>query len=398
MRSAEKTESVMTRELSRLRKKVAEAEKSGEMRSRVDKILETSREDYNRLANSLVDVIWTLDTDLRFTYFSPSVTRMLGYSLNDAMTMSLQRILSPASYEIILKNLAEKLAEESTGDIEASSVWTIELEYICEDGSTIWTETKMGFVRDLAGKAIGFIGMSRDITERRRMEKQLQQTQLMASLGEMTAGIAHEVNNPLGGILLFSELLARSNVPRQMKRDLKVIHTEAKRAGRIMTDLLNFCTISTPEMRRHNLHQLLNKVLDMRRYTQSVQNIKISTNMHKSGIFVNCNASQLKHVFMHLVLNAEEALQRQGGGNIVVTTRKYGEWVRVTIADDGPGIPNEHLKQVFHPFFSTKEEGEEGTGLGLSTCHGIIASHGGLIYAENNRMGGASFVVELPMV
>ncbi len=212
----------------------------------------------------------------------------------------------------------------------------------------------------------------------------------------MTAGIAHEVNNPLGGILLFSELMMKSNVSRQMKKDLRVIHGEAKRAARIMTDLLTFSLGTISETRRSNMHRIINKVLEKRRYAQSVQNISVSSNLSKTPIYINCDSSQLKHAFMHLVLNAEEALQKQNGGYIVITTQKYGEWVRVSIADDGPGIAKEHLKNVFHPFFTTKQPGE-GTGLGLSTCHDIITTHGGLIQAENNRMGGATFTVELPL-
>ncbi len=397
MRSTNKKESMMMDELIRLRQRVAEIEQSEALRIRVEKVLETSREDYCLLANYVADVIWTMDLNLKFTYFSPSVTSVLGYSNNEAMHQTLSRILTPASHEIILKTLAEELAEENIGHNNTSKVWTLELENVCKDNSVLWTETKMSFVRDMHEKAIGFIGISRDITERRRIERQLQQTQLLASLGEMTAGIAHEVNNPLGGILLYSELLIKSNASHQIKKDLMVIHGEAKRAARIMTDLLQFCLGSTPEMKRFNLHWLINKVQKMRQYALSVHNISVSTNLHKTAIYVNGDISQLRHVIMHLMLNAEEALRNQNGGNIVITTQKYGEWIRLFIADNGPGIAEENLKRVFHPFFTTKQVGEGGTGFGLSTCHGIITSHGGLIYAENNRMGGASFVVELPL-
>lgn len=397
MRSVDKTEKLMMDEMYGLRKRVAEMEQAEALQMRVDTVLKTSQEDYHLLANNVIDVIWTMDLNLRFTYFSPSVTGMMGYSNDEALRLTLPGILTPASYEILLKTVAEQLALENMKQKDPSRVCTLELEHLCKDGSTLWVETKMGFVRDQYGQAIGFIGVARDISERRRMEKQLQQTQLLASLGEMTAGIAHEINNPLGSILLFSELMMKSNVSRQMKKDLRVIHGEATRAARIMTDLLTFSLGTISETRRSNLHRIINKVLEMRRYAQSVQNISASTNLDKTPVYINCVPSQLKHVFMHLVLNAEEVLQKQNGGHIIITTRKYGEWVRISIADDGPGIAEEHLQGVFHPFYTTKEPGD-GTGLGLSTCHGIITTHGGLIHAENNRMGGATFTVELPMV
>ncbi len=396
MRTIDKTEKLMMDELFGLRKRVAEMEQAEALRIRVDTVIEASQQDYHLLANNVIDVIWTMDLNLTFTYFSPSVTGMLGYSNDEALRLTLHGFLTPSSCEILLKTVAEQLTLENMPQKDRARVWTLDLEHRRKDGSTLWAETKMGFVRDQYGQAIGFIGVTRDISERRRMEKQLQQTQLLASLGEMTAGIAHEVNNPLGGILLFSELMMKSNVSRQMKKDLRVIHGEAKRAARIMTDLLTFSLGAISETRRSNLHRIINKVLEMRRYSQSVHNISVSTNLNKTPVYINCDASQLKHALMHLVLNAEEALQAQGSGHIVITTQKYGEWVRISIADDGPGIAEEHLQHVFHPFYTTKQTGD-GTGLGLSTCHGIITTHGGLIHAENNRMGGATFTVELPL-
>ncbi|GAF74868.1 unnamed protein product, partial [marine sediment metagenome] len=232
--------------------------------------------------------------------------------------------------------------------------------------------------------------------ERKLAEEQLQHSQLLASLGKMTAGIAHEVNNPLGSILLYSELLMASDVPSRIKKDLRVIHDEAKRATRIMTALLTYGRRVKPQMHRLNLHVTLKKVLSMRRYEEKVHNITVSTNLRDGPLYVKGDSSQLAQLFMNLMLNAEEALGESNGGNIVVATQIDGKWAKVSIADDGIGIPQENLSQVFHPFFTTKPVGE-GTGLGLSTCYGIVIGHKGLIYADNNEMGGATFTLELPL-
>ena len=239
-------------------------------------------------------------------------------------------------------------------------------------------------------------GIARDITERKKMEEQLQHSQVLASLGEMAAGISHEVNNPLGIVLLYSELLLKSDVPPQAKKDLRIIYKEAKRASKIMRDLLTYSRKLTPHMRRSNLHGILKKVLDMRQYEEKVQNISVSTNLLDGPLYVSGDSSQLTQVFMNLMLNAEEALQEHQGGNIKVTTAADGEWAKISIADDGIGIAEGKLNQVFHPFFTTKRVGE-GTGLGLSTCYGIITAHAGLIRAENNEMGGATFTVQIPL-
>jgi signal transduction histidine kinase len=149
-------------------------------------------------------------------------------------------------------------------------------------------------------------------------------------------------------------------------------------------------------MRCLNLHRIIKKVVNMRRYEERVHNITTSSNLLDDPLHVIGDSSQLMQVFMNLMLNAEEALKKSDGGNIIIDTQRDRGWARISIADDGTGIPQGDLKQVFYPFFTTKQVGA-GTGLGLSTCYGIITAHNGLIRAENNEMGGATFIVELPL-
>lgn len=235
-----------------------------------------------------------------------------------------------------------------------------------------------------------------DTTELHKTQEQLEQSHLLASLGEMTAGIAHEVNNPLGSILLYSELLMTGDVPPQIKKDLKVIHDEAKRAAKIMTDLLIYGRRTKPQIRRVSLNSVIKKVMEMRRYQHKVMNITTIVDLDNAPLFVKGDSSQLMQVAMNFVLNAEDALRDQKGGTITVTSRSNNHWARITVSDDGPGIPPENLKQIFYPFFTTKPVGE-GTGLGLSICYGIVTAHSGLIRAESGKKGGATFIVELPL-
>jgi len=243
---------------------------------------------------------------------------------------------------------------------------------------------------------VQFQTLYQDVTELRKTQEQLQHSQLLATLGEMTAGIAHEVNNPLGSVLLYSELLMAGDTPVPIKKDLRVIHDEAKRAARIMTDLLTYSRRMGPQGRRTDLHKILKKIIEMRRYAETVRNISIDTDLCDGPLYVTGNSSQFVQLFLNIILNAEEVLEESGGGNIHITTQTNREWARISIADNGPGILQEHLQQVFYPFFTTKPVGK-GTGLGLSTCYGIVTSHKGLIRAENNEMGGANFIVELPL-
>ncbi|UCC16470.1 MAG: PAS domain S-box protein [Dehalococcoidales bacterium] len=361
----------------------------------VERTYRSSEIRYKLLAENVTDVIWTMDLDFQYTYVSPSVSNMRGISPEDAVKQTLAETLTSQSYQEMMKVLFEELAIESSKDKDLRRSRTLDLDQKCLDGSIIHTETKITFLRDTENSAVGILGVTRDITERIRIEDQLKQSELLASLGKMTAGIAHEVNNPLGSILLYSELMMNSEIPVEVKKDLKVIHDEARRAARIMSDLLTYSLGGSNNIRKVDLHQVLRKVLDMRLYTQTIHNIDVSISLIDGPLYIFGDKAQLSQVFMNIMLNAEEALDESSGGNIYIETSVDDDWARVAISDAGTGIPEENLSQVFYPVFPPKDIGE-GTGLGLSTCYGIGTSHGGLIRAENNNMGGATIVIELP--
>jgi PAS domain S-box-containing protein len=204
----------------------------------VEKTYRSSETRYKLLAENVTDVIWTMDLDFRYTYLSPSVSSMRGFPLEDAVKQTLSETLTPSSYQLMMQVLEEELAIEEKKNKDLKRSRTLDLDQICRDGSIINTEIKITFLRDAENSVVGILGVTRDITERTRMEDQLKQSELLASLGKMTAGIVHEVNNPLGSILLYSELMMKSKIPAETKKDLKVIHDEARRAARVMSDLL----------------------------------------------------------------------------------------------------------------------------------------------------------------
>jgi PAS domain S-box-containing protein len=362
----------------------------------IEKTYRASESRYRLLAENVTDVIWTMDMDRKYTYVSPSVVHMRGYTAEEVLVQSLAEVFTTPSLNTILKVLDEDFSREQSIQKDTRRSRTLELDQQCKNGSIICTETKLTFLRNQKEKAIGILGVTRDITNRKRMEEHLKQSELLASLGKMTAGIAHEVNNPLGSILLFSELMMKSKLPADTKKDLRVIHDEAKRAAKVMSDLLTYSLSGRNKSELLDLHQIIYKVIDMRVYTETVQNISVSLDLTDHPLYVYGDKSQLSRVFMNIMLNAEEAMVDKNGGNISIITRSDNNWSKISIADDGIGIPEENLGQIFYPFFTTKKIGE-GTGLGLSTCYGIITSHGGLIHAENNDMGGVTIIVELPL-
>ncbi|MDD5288135.1 MAG: PAS domain S-box protein [Dehalococcoidales bacterium] len=338
-------------------------------------------------------MVAAIDLTGKITMINRRGYTLLGYEQDELPGKNWFSLLIPAKSRREIRKTMSKL---TTGVVD--SINHYECSLVAKNGQEKRITSNYILLKDSSGKDTGILISGEDITEMRKAQEQLQHSRLMVTLGEMTAGIAHEVNNPLGSILLYSELLmAGEDVPPQIKKDLKVIHDEAKRAAKIMTDLLTYGRQTKPYMRRVNLHSLLDKVLRMRKYQQKMRNITVSTNYSSGPLYVTGNAAQLVNVFMNIILNAEEALRGYNNGKIIVATQLDSKWAKVIIADNGQGIPDENISQVFYPFFSTKPTGE-GTGLGLSTSYGVITSHNGLIRAENNEMGGATFVVELPVV
>lgn len=236
-----------------------------------------------------------------------------------------------------------------------------------------------------------------EITDLKKLQEQSHHSQLLATLREMMTGIANEVNNPLGSILLYSQLLMAGDVSPQTKKDLKVIHDEARRAAGVISYVLTFYRQEGSEFRFVDINAVLEAFLHTPRNSETTCNITITSDLQGGPLPIKGDSSQLNQLFTNLILNAEEALKRSDGGHITVTTRKEGEWVKILITDNGPGIPPGNLRQIFYPFSTTKQT-VEGSDLGLSTCYGIVTNHKGLIYAENNETGGATFTVELPLV
>jgi PAS domain S-box-containing protein len=247
------------------------------------------------------------------------------------------------------------------------------------------------------GEVIATVHVTKDITERKRGEEQLVVTDRLASIGELVAGIAHELNNPLTSVIGFSQLLMDKDDPSDVKEDLKIICSEAQRAAGVVKNLLTFARKHPPVKQPVNINDIVEKVLELRAYEQKVNNIQVNTDLTPDLPEIMADYFQLQQVFLNIVINAEHfMIEAHNGGTLTIITGSADNTIRVIFNDDGPGISKETLGHLFDPFFTTKEVGK-GTGLGLSICHGIMIEHGGRIYAESELGKGATFVVELPI-
>ena len=374
-------------------------------RKKAEEALRASEEQYRLLAENVRDVIWSTDMDLRFTYVSPSAKYIVDRTAEEVMSMSFEQLLKPSSQKVALGVFTEELARAKAAPPEPGRSRTVEVEIIRRDGSTLWSELKMSFIRNPDGRPVGILGVMRDITERKKaeeerkeMEQKAQLASRLASVGELAAGIAHEINNPLTGVIGYAELLMHEDVPEHIKNDLKIIYEGAKRVADVVKGLLTFARQTRPERTVVDVNQVIEIVLRLRAYELETGNITATARLAPDIPATVADAGQLQQVFLNLIINAEmEMRSAHGKGKLIIKTESVGNTIRISFKDNGPGIAEENLERIFDPFFTTKEVGE-GAGLGLSICHGIVAKHGGRIWAESQSGNGATFVVELPVV
>jgi PAS domain S-box-containing protein len=349
--------------------------------------------------NSLIDLVVVTDGALRVVQMNDAFVSRIGLSRAELMERPLEGLVGD-----------EMAAWASAHDISGAPPES-------PDGARTrqFEDTQLGgtFASTITplitqGKEpTGYVLVARDITHQRRLEKErealrerLSQSEKLASLGQFVAGIAHEMNNPLQGVLGHLELMIEtSEAAKPLRRDLRAIYHEADRAAKIVRNLLAFTGSRRLSRRRVTLNRLLSRVIASREATLAKAGIEVVRHDAADLPPISGDPLLLHQAFLNVFINAEHAIQAGGqGGRIEIHSIADPARSRVTttIRDTGPGIPPEVLTKIFDPFFTTKEVGK-GTGLGLAITYGIVQDHGGSIYAANAPDGGAIFTVELPM-
>lgn len=230
--------------------------------------------------------------------------------------------------------------------------------------------------------------------ELQSMQAQLIKSAKLASLGELVAGIAHEINNPLSGILLFSSLANKhKNVDPELRKNLQVIQNETQRCSQIVQGLLEFSRSSVPEKQLTSLHGLIDETIGLIAQQPIAQNVRFAKSFSSELPMVQIDNGQIRQVFMNLIMNACQAMPM--GGTLTLSTVLRDEFAVASVSDTGIGIEEQQLINVFDPFYTTKER--DGTGLGLSVSYGIIDNHGGQIEVESCLGKGTTFTVWLPI-
>jgi signal transduction histidine kinase/ActR/RegA family two-component response regulator len=273
-------------------------------------------------------------------------------------------------------------------------------------GEWRWVISKGNRVADANGNFLHFIGIIRDITalkqaeeERQKLEDKAQVASRLAVVGEMAAGVAHEINNPLTGVLGFSQmLLEKPNIPDDIKAELRLIVDGSQRVADIVKRLLTFARQTKPVKSVTDINSLIDNTLKLREYVFKTANINVITRFDPELPWSVVDPGQMQQVFLNIIVNAEHAMKTaHGRGTLTITTGEKGNDIILSFLDDGPGIKPENLKRLFEPFFTTKAPGE-GTGLGLSLSRSIILEHNGRMSVESEFGHGANFIIELPVI
>jgi PAS domain S-box-containing protein len=245
------------------------------------------------------------------------------------------------------------------------------------------------------GNPAAIVGLVADLSEQRRFEQQLVQSGKLATIGELAAGVAHEINNPLFAILGLVEFLLKDAEPGTKAYDrLVLVQQTGLEIKEIVRALLDFAREPSDERTLVQVRDAACETVELVRRTSAAKQVELIERYDEEPTPVEANPNQLKQIFLNLVTNASQALG--GEGTVEVSVERSGSWVVASVSDDGPGIPEDALGRIFEPFFTTKRS-VGGSGLGLSVSHGIAEAHGGTLVAENRPEGGARFTLRLPV-
>ena len=333
------------------------------------------------------DLILITRADGRFEHANDAFVRALGYSRED---------LAKLDYVDLLERGFDSIGVRIASAIRERGIWRGTVVRKRRDGTTFPAACTVVGLRDSLGSITHYVDVERDTTEELKLRDQLVHSERLSAIGELVAGVAHEINNPLQTIVGSVELMMEEPNTPSVQRDLETVRREAGRAGQIVRNLLSFVRRSAPNRRPVDLNDVVRAVAQLREYHLQQNNVALLVDMHHSPLAALANREEIQQIVLNLVLNSEQAIETSGQGTRIML-RSYVDGAShvIEVSDDGPGIGPEIKGRIFEPFFTTKEVGQ-GTGLGLSISHGIAAAHGGSLELCDSGQRGACFRLTLP--
>ena len=360
-------------------------------RKRAEEVLRQSEERYRTILESIEDGYYEVDLAGNFTFVNDSICRIWGYPEEELMGMN--------DRQYIHKETAKRIYQVFNHVFKTGESGRCNHEVLRKDGTKKYVEVSISLRKDALGKPIGFRGITRDITDRKRIEEQLFQAEKLRAVGEMASGVAHDFNNALAAILGNTQLLLYTAQDEGLKETLKIIEKVAKDSSQTVRRLQDFTRKPVPqELFKVDINAIVKDSIEITKpkWKDEAQSkgipIEMVSNLEDVP-FASGNASELREVFTNIIFNAIEAMHE--GGKIEIRTFKKRRDVFIQISDTGVGIAEEAKKRIFEPFFTTKPF--TNTGLGLSMSYGIVKRFGGEIEVESKVGQGTTFTIILPI-
>lgn len=331
------------------------------------------------------------DNEGRITLFNSFAENLTGYNKDEVIGKSWFDVFTPVDKMEDFESIYKALKSSGQPSTYENAIHT-------KDGREVLMLWSNSVVKDAFGNVIGILSYGIDITQQRKLEKQLVQSEKMSDLGQLISSVAHELNNPLTAVIGYSQLLLGMDCDDKTKHTLATINSEAERCYKIVEGLLHFAREYEPRREYIQINNIVEATLNLKRYQLQVDNIQLE--LHISGDIPETlvDPHQMQQVFMNIINNAHQAMVKHSGrGKLTVETKLEDDNIVIKFTDTGPGIPEKNMSRIFEPFFTTKEPGK-GTGLGLSICQTIIQDHGGSIFVDSELGKGATFTVCLPVM
>ena len=379
----------LVQEIEILRRELAELRSQKGVHQRTSKGLQAVELQLAGIIQSAMDAIITINDNQRVVQFNAAAETMFGCSAEDAMGRPIDRFL-PERFRVGHRQHVKNFGEAQATDRRMGALGAV--SGLRSNGEEFPIEASISQFRK--GKQRFFTVILRDITERKRLERQLHQTERLAELGALAAGMAHEIGTPMNVILGRAEYLIRKTSDESTRKGLTTIVTQVERITKIMNQLLSFARQNPIERRPLAMSLVVQDITDVIQERLEKRGIQFEMDLESDCPDVSADRDQMGQVLLNLIVNAIQAMPE--GGILSLSLRCRNDHVRLSVSDTGCGIPAEHVPKLFTPFFSTKEVGE-GTGLGLTVVHGIIEEHQGSITVDSEPGRGTTFHIDLPV-
>jgi PAS domain S-box-containing protein len=366
-------------------------------RKLMEKELREAYDFMNKIVQSSPNAITATDLKGNILIWNQAAEETIGYKADEVIGKMNIRKIYP---EGVARRVMQLLRSEEYGG--AGRLSSYPMVYVRRDGEVVEGNLSAAIIYDAGGKEIASVGSFVDLRDRLEMERalrntqeQLLQSEKLAAMGRLTSQIAHELNNPLYGIMNTLELLKTEIPPENRRRKiLEMALSETVRLSDLLRKMLSFSKPDQEERQPVDINSVIDEILLLHEKQLKENDINMESSFAQDLGLVNASKNQLRQVFLNMVANARDAMPN--GGTLTVATRADGERVTIVIKDNGTGIREEHIAKIFDSFFTTKGE-VKGVGLGLSVCYGFIKDHGGDIQVKSREGTGTTFTITLPV-